>query len=131
MGVPPGKNNDVSGLSNLARNIGGSAGTSFFTTMLARHQQVHQQYLAQHVYGGGQAYLQKAGSLSQLFLTRTASLADANSKAMLSLYQSVQVQASVLSYIDILQSLCILCACMVPLVFLMKRPPKGTKAAVH
>lgn len=35
VGVPPGKNNDVSGLSNLARNVGGSAGTSFFTTMLA------------------------------------------------------------------------------------------------
>jgi MFS transporter, DHA2 family, multidrug resistance protein len=131
VGVPPGKNNDVSGLSNLARNIGGSAGTSFFTTMLARHQQVHQQYLAQHVYGGGQAYLQKAGSLSQQFLTRTAALTDAHSKAMLSLYQSMQAQASVLSYIDILQTLCILCACMVPLVFLMKRQPKGMKAAAH
>jgi len=99
--------------------------------MLARHQHVHQQYLAQHVYGGGQAYLQKAGLLSQEFLTRTASLTDAHTKAMLSLYQSVQVQASVLSYIDILPSLCILCACLVPVVFLMERPPKGTKAAVH
>ncbi len=41
-GVPATKNNDVSGLSNLARNIGGSAGTSFFATVLARHQQTHQ-----------------------------------------------------------------------------------------
>jgi len=37
VGVPPGKINEVSGLSNLARNSGGSAGTSFFTTVLARH----------------------------------------------------------------------------------------------
>ena len=26
VGIPPGKNNDVSGLTNLARNIGGSCG---------------------------------------------------------------------------------------------------------
>jgi MFS transporter, DHA2 family, multidrug resistance protein len=94
VGVPPGNNNDVSGLSNLARNIGGSPRTCFFTTILARHQQVHQQYLAQHVYDSSQAYLQKAGSLSQQFLTRTAALTEAHSKAMLSLYQSVQAQAS-------------------------------------
>ena len=40
VGIPPDKNNDVSGLTNLARNIGGSCGTSFFTTMLARRSQV-------------------------------------------------------------------------------------------
>ncbi|HEV2280117.1 MAG TPA: DHA2 family efflux MFS transporter permease subunit, partial [Acidobacteriaceae bacterium] len=34
--VPRNKNNDVSGLMNLARNIGGSCGTSFFVTILAR-----------------------------------------------------------------------------------------------
>jgi len=131
VGVPNGKNNDVSGLSNLARNIGGSAGTSFFTTVLARHQQLHQQYLVQHVFSSGAAYQQQAGSLSRQLLRSTASLVDSQSKAMLNLYQSLQLQASVLSYIDILQSLSIFCACMIPLVFLMKRPPKGTKAAVH
>jgi DHA2 family multidrug resistance protein len=131
VGVPPGKNNDVSGLSNLARNIGGSAGTSFFTTVLARHQQIHQQYLVQHGYGSSPAYLQQAGSLSRQLLTSTTALTDAQAKAMLRIYQSLQVQASVLSYIDILQSISIFCACMIPLVLLMKRPPKGTKAAVH
>jgi DHA2 family multidrug resistance protein len=131
VGVAPGKNNDVSGLSNLARNIGGSAGTSFFTTMLARHQQIHQQYLVQHVNGGSAAYLQHAGLLTRQLLTRTAALTDAQTKALLMIYRSVQAQASVLSYIDILQSLSIICACMIPLVLLMRRPPKGTQAAVH
>jgi MFS transporter, DHA2 family, multidrug resistance protein len=131
VGVPPGKNNDVSGLSNLARNIGGSAGTSFFTTMLARHQQIHQQYLVQHVQAGSPAYLQQAGSLTRHLLSSTAAVADAQTKAILIIYRSLQAQASVLSYIDILQYLSIICGCMVPLVFLMKRPPKGTQAAVH
>ena len=129
--VPPGKNNDVSGLSNLARNIGGSSGTSFFTTVLARHQQIHQQYLVQNVYGSGAAYMRQAQALKQQLLTHTAASADAQRGAMFQIYQTLQLQASVLSYIDILQMLAIFCGCMVPLVFLLKKAPKGTEAAVH
>ena len=61
----------------------------------------------------------------------TAALTDAQTKAILIIFRSLQAQASVLSYIDILQSLSVICACMIPLVLLMKRPPKGTQAAVH
>ncbi len=39
--LPREKNNAASGLMNLARNIGGSVGISFVTTMLARRQQFH------------------------------------------------------------------------------------------
>jgi len=131
VGVPHGKNNDVSGLSNLARNIGGSAGTSFFTTMLARHQQLHQQFLAQNVYASNPSFLRQATSLSRQLLLSTASQTDATTKALFRLYQSLQQQASVLSYIDILQALSIFCACMIPMALLLKRPPKGTTAAVH
>ena len=131
VGVPPGKNNDVSGLSNLARNIGGSAGTSFFTTVLARNQQIHQQYLVQHVTASSTAYQQQVSSLTRQLLLHTTATADAQAAALARLYQQLQAQASLLSYIDILQSLSIFCACMVPLVLLMTKPPKGTTAAVH
>src|SRR6202046_1450013 len=36
IGVKQSENNDVSGLTNLARNIGGSCGTAFMATMLTR-----------------------------------------------------------------------------------------------
>jgi len=52
-------------------------------------------------------------------------------KAMGQIHQSLQQQASILSYIDVLQTLVVFCALMVRLVFLMKRPPKGATAAVH
>ena len=39
----------ASGLINLARNLGGSAGISFVTTMLARRTQFHQNILVSHV----------------------------------------------------------------------------------
>src|SRR5260370_7013959 len=40
--LPRDKNNAASGLMNLARNIGGSVGISFVTTLLARRPQFHQ-----------------------------------------------------------------------------------------
>jgi DHA2 family multidrug resistance protein len=54
--MSPEKNNDVSGLSNLARNVGGSVGTSLVTTMLARQAQKHQGFLAARVSGAGGVY---------------------------------------------------------------------------
>ncbi len=42
VGVPRDKSNQVSSLSNFARNMGGSAGTALLTTFLARSQQVQQ-----------------------------------------------------------------------------------------
>jgi DHA2 family multidrug resistance protein len=131
VGVPQGKNNDVSGLSNLARNIGGSAGTSFFTTVLARHQQIHQMYLAQHVFSSSSAFQQQSSGLTSNLLSQFASRNDAYTGALLRLYQQMQAQASVLSYLDVLRSLSLFCACMVPLVLLMKKPPAGMQGSAH
>lgn len=129
--APAGSNNDVSGLSNLARNIGGSAGTSYFTTVLARHQQVHQQYLVQHVVAGDPNYLEKIARLQHGLAQHFASASDASAGSAYRIYQMLQQQASVLSYLDVIESLAIFCGCMIPLVFLMKRQPKGSSAAVH
>ena len=47
--LPRDKNNAASGLINLSRNIGGSVGISFVTTMLARRAQFHQSVLVTHL----------------------------------------------------------------------------------
>src|SRR5207249_9943669 len=49
VGVPLSKTNQISSLSNFARNLGGSAGTALLTTYLARSSQVHQANLATHI----------------------------------------------------------------------------------
>ena len=48
VGVPLDKNNQVSGISNFIRNLGGSVGISMLTTFLARQSQVHQTNLVAH-----------------------------------------------------------------------------------
>ncbi len=58
-------------------------------------------------------------------------MSDAQHHALAQFYQSVQMQASVLSYIDVLQALSLICAVMIPLALLMKKPPKGMQGAAH
>ena len=46
VGVPPDRNNEASALINLMRNLGGSVGVSFTTTMLQERLQFHHARLA-------------------------------------------------------------------------------------
>jgi DHA2 family multidrug resistance protein len=52
VGVPRSKSNQISSLSNFARNLGGSAGTALLTTFLARTAQTHQTQLAANAVAG-------------------------------------------------------------------------------
>ncbi len=128
VGTKPEQNNDVSGLTNLARNIGGSCGTSFFSTVLVRHQQTHQQMLVQHAVSGNPGYVSRLGALTQQALGSVASQFDAQRRAMNQFYQQLQQQASVLSYIDVITYLAIIAFVCIPLPLLLRKPPKGTAA---
>jgi DHA2 family multidrug resistance protein len=129
--LPREKNNQASGLINLARNIGGSVGISFVTTMLARRAQFHQTVLVSHLTPQSSAYLAGLRGMAQPFISAGSNAIDASQQAYGLLYNTVFRQANVLSYIDNFWVLAVGCLVMVPLVFLMKKPPKGATAAAH
>jgi DHA2 family multidrug resistance protein len=52
LGVPPGKNNHVSSMINLFRNIGASVGISMVTTLTQRRAQIHQDTFSMHLTSG-------------------------------------------------------------------------------
>ena len=57
------KNNNISGMINLARNMGGSIGIAGLETILARRTRFHQNVLSSHTSEFGAAfYEQKRGS---------------------------------------------------------------------
>ena len=49
VGIPPSLNGDASAMINLMRNLGGSIGISYTTTLLAYRQQFHQSRLMEHI----------------------------------------------------------------------------------
>ena len=129
VGVPQEKNNEVSGLTALARNIGGSLGISFISTMLVRRAQVHQNYLAAHVYPGAPNYRILTGGFSRMMVTRGSSVADASHRSVAHTYQMMVQQANVLAYVDTIHALVILTVCLIPIGYLMKKPRFRPKQA--
>ena len=75
--LPKNKNNDASGLVNLSRNIGGSVGIAFATTLVARRAQVHQSVLSEHASNLNPQYLQTLASLKGTLVAHGMSLVDA------------------------------------------------------
>ena len=133
-GVRQDQSNDVSGLTNLARNIGGSVGTSFFITMLARREQFHQGRLGDAMNPSNPMFQQRVSALKSFFQHSgglTSSAATASNLAYGNLYHQLQRQATALAYVDVIELLAIGCGCMLPLVFFLKKRKPGAPAGGH
>jgi len=126
-GVPQEKNNEVSGLTSLSRNLGGSVGISFVTTLLARFSQRHQAFLVQHATEGNAPYDRMRGGLTGAWTQIGHSQPDAIYRAGAQIYGMAQSQARTLAYVDVIWILVALTGLLIPLPFLMNRPKKGTK----
>jgi len=129
VGVPPEKSNQISSLSNFARNIGGSAGTALLTTFIARTSQTHQQVLGSNVVNTSVAYRLYVGQMQELLVARGMSVAQASQTAIGQAYRQMLLQATMLSYQNAFVVLSALLFCLVPLPFLMRLPKKREKPA--
>jgi DHA2 family multidrug resistance protein len=129
--LPREKNNAASGLMNLARNIGGSVGISFVTTMLDRRTQKHLSDLMGHLTSGNSQFQSVVRGVAQSLMAHGTSTADAQQQAYGVVQNLVQRQATMLAYIDNFYILATIILAMVPFVFLMKRTKSGGEMAVH
>jgi DHA2 family multidrug resistance protein len=129
-GVPQEQNNQVSSMVNLMRNLGGSFGISFVTTMLARRMQVHQAELASHTVNSNlmQRLLQ---SMSSTYAVRLGSGPGAMQRAYGNVYGMMQQQAAVLSYRDTILIMAILTLAVMPLLLLARKPKPGEAHLGH
>ncbi len=129
--IPPGKNNAASGLINLARNIGGSVGISFVTTMLARRAQVHQSNLTARLNSGNGQFQAMIANTTHALIARGSSPAEAARQAYGIIAFNLNRQATMLAYVDNFWILGVCVAAMIPFVFLMKKVKPGGPMAVH
>ncbi len=129
VGVPRSKSNQISSLSNFARNLGGSAGTALLTTFLARTAQTHQVQLAASVVPGSPAYQNYMGNLVTMLRSSGMSAAQATQTAVGYAYQQMLRQATMLSYKNAFTLLSFSILCLTPLPFLMRLPTKAEKPA--
>jgi MFS transporter, DHA2 family, multidrug resistance protein len=132
VGVPPERGNNAAGLINFMRNIGSSVGTSMVTTLLARRAQFHQSMLSSFTDNYDPVFRNQTAALGQQLVRAGTSAADAQHQAYGVIYQSMQNQAQLLSYIDAYKVLAIGAGIMFALSFLVRNnhPRAGGDVAV-
>ena len=125
VGVPREKSNQVAGISNFIRNLGGSVGISVLTTFLARQNQIHQTALVAHATTANPQF-------NQMLHGSAANAAKSGSDPSHALQQAynqvmglIQQQAALLSYVNAFWWAAVIVACLVPLPFLLKKPKPG------
>jgi len=139
-GVKREQNNDVSGLTNLARNIGGSVGTAFVATMLSRGQQRHEAYMVRDLTPTSEVFRRQIVAMKGLFGGGGGGVGGTfgggpKGNALTAeayIYRMLHRQSAMLAYMDIIAIFAVFCACMIPLVLSIGKiqPPKDGPA-VH
>jgi MFS transporter, DHA2 family, multidrug resistance protein len=128
-GIPPEKNNQVSGLINFVRNIGGSILISLTNALVTERAQWHQNQLSKNTTLAGSAYQQKIEALRNTF-DAVAGKANGLHLAQGQVYDQLQAQTQALAYVDVYYVLAFAAVLMVPLAFLLDRNRPGGGAVM-
>jgi len=123
-GIAPEKYNEVSGLTALMRNLGGSVGISLVTTLLVRQSQKHQAMLAPNTAPGSPAFESMRSALAGAWQHLGSAKPDAIHRAGAQIYGMAQIQARLLAYVDVIWLMVFVTALLIPLPFIMRRPAK-------
>jgi len=132
VGLDARDNNQASALMNVSRNLGGTFGISLVQTMLTRREQVHQSQYVESLNPLNPNYVEGIRHMTQVLMDQGLTQANAAKAAVGLLYKSLGQQAAMLSYVDVFHTLMLIVFATLPLVLLMKKPPKNasTEAAL-
>ena len=123
-GLPSEKNNQVSGLINFSRNIGGSILISLTNALVTERSQWHQSQLLKSTSAVNSNYQQQIDALRHTF-DMTAGKGNGLYLAQGQIYNQLQAQTQALAYVDVYYVLCAAAILMVPLAFLLDRNQPG------
>ncbi|MDD4954835.1 MAG: DHA2 family efflux MFS transporter permease subunit [Candidatus Omnitrophica bacterium] len=121
---------NATSIFNLLRNIAGSFGVAVMTTLLARRAQFHQFRFTEHLNPFDAKYQMGIYNSAEVLAakTGTASLAASNGVV----YQQLMRQSNLFSFTDAFYFSTVIMLCVIPLVFLLKKPKTGSaKVMAH
>ena len=134
VGLPREASNQVSGIINFVRNVGGSIFIAITGAIVTNRSLLHQARLQEAMQPGSQAYNTALNALTGMFSGSTGNHADAVTMARATIYNQLQQQAAAEGYQDIYRLLCWMAIAMVGFAFLLSknRPGQGApEGAVH
>ncbi len=134
VGLPREASNQVSGIINFVRNVGGSIFIAITGAIVTNRSLFHQARLQEAMQPGSQAYNTAMTALTAVFTGSTGNRTDAANLARATIYTQLQQQAAAEGYQDIYRLLCWMAIIMVGFAFLLSknRPGQGApEGAVH
>jgi DHA2 family multidrug resistance protein len=129
--VPKERMGNATSLFNLMRNIGASVGISMTSTMLARHNQIHQNNVGGNITSFSQTVRQMYEQMVAAMMAAGADPTTAGRQAYAAIYGMVQRQAAMISFNDVFMFLSYMFAAMLPLILLMRRPKHTGPVMAH
>jgi DHA2 family multidrug resistance protein len=121
---------NATGIYNLTRNLGGSIGIAFVTTVLARGAQAHQALMVGHLTPLDPAFTRQLDTV-QHALARHTDAVTAKTQAYSMIYQTLDRQAHLWAFVDNFRLFGLLALGCVPLIFLFKRVIRQPVRAVE
>jgi len=115
--IPKEQMTQATGLFNLLRNIGGSVGVAFVTTVLAQRAQFHQSRLIENLTPFDRAYQITKGRIGEVLGSKGLHALNPDNV----IYGELQRHSHMLAYNDAFHMLSMLMISVLVLVFLMKR----------
>ncbi|GAB4484330.1 MAG: DHA2 family efflux MFS transporter permease subunit [Thermodesulfovibrionales bacterium] len=116
---------NASAIYNLLRNLGGSFGVAFVTTVLGRRAQFHQARLVENLAPFDLPYQMASQNASATLQAAGLPAPLAGQGGLATIYGNLLRQASMLSFNDAFFLLSVLMLLIVPLVFLMRQGQGG------
>lgn len=120
---------NATGLQNLVRNIGGSVGLSFVSTMLERYAQSHQAMMVAQLSPLNPQYQQHL-DFAQRLLELHFDPADALARARDLLYHVMLQQSGYWAFMNLFYLVACLCAVCLLCVFVFERPKQARAVAL-
>jgi DHA2 family multidrug resistance protein len=121
---------NATGIFNLMRNLGGSIGIAFVTTMLARGAQVHQALMVGHLTPTDPVFNQRLAAAHALLVRHTDPVR-AMSQAYSLIYNTLDRQAHLWAFVDNFRLFGLLALAGIPLIFLFKRIKRAPARATE
>jgi DHA2 family multidrug resistance protein len=130
--IPRERMGNATSVFNLMRNIGGSVGIAMVTTIIARRTQSNTNILGANVTLFSPAAQQMLAAARAGFMARGMEAYTATRQAYAAVFGMVQQQAAMVSFVGVFRLLGIMFLCVIPLIFLMKKPRHAAgPAAMH
>jgi MFS transporter, DHA2 family, multidrug resistance protein len=128
VGLRPDQNNQASAMMNVVRNLGGSIGIAGIQALLAQRQQFHQARYVETLNPLNPNFNNAVQSLSNILAGHGVPPDQSSTAAIAEIYRRLVQQTMMLSYIEAFHAMMIIIFASLPLVLLLRRPQKGTRA---